>query len=43
MRYLQGRYQLKLSGKVTGDEGRGKWTVMGECDGTFSLARTGSG
>ena len=41
--YLRGRHFLKLTGKIAGDEGRGKWDVAGECSGTFTLARTGSG
>ncbi len=41
--YLQGRYYVKLTGKIAGDEGQGRWSSGSSCDGTFSLARTGSG
>jgi len=41
---LQGRYLLKLGGKIAGDEGRGKWLgPQGECNGSFVLTRAARG
>ena len=41
---LQGRYLLKLRGKIAGDEGRGKWLgPQGECNGSFVLTRAARG